>query len=46
MAARSLKKVTLVQNDSILSDDTEVAKAFNSYFKNITVGPEFMATGT
>ena len=30
-------KFTLVQSEKILSQDTEITKTFNKYFKNITI---------
>ena len=30
-------KITLVESDKILSQDTEITKTFNKYFKNITI---------
>ena len=36
MKASNLGKITLVENDAIISDDKEIAKTMNQFFINIT----------
>ena len=35
-ASNSRRKMTLLENDSILTDDKDIAKSMNNFFINIT----------